>query len=112
MVERKEATNRIGNLGISLMRTGVPLAWGYVLTWLASAIPAVAPVLERPEVVGASSAITFALALGWYGVMRWLEPRLPDWFVTLVLGWSTAPRYNVPAPRPLPPVIPRQSDTL
>jgi hypothetical protein len=111
VVERKDATNKISNLGISLMRTAVPLAWGYVLTWAASAIPVLVPVLERPEVVGASSAITFALSLAWYGLMRWLEPRLPNWFVTLVLGWSTAPRYVTVTARPAAPVIPRQSDT-
>lgn len=85
--------DRVRDYGISLLRTGVPMAWGYLLTWLVGLIPALQPVLERPEVVGLSNVITFALALGWYAVMRWVEPRLPAWLTRVVLGANAAPVY-------------------
>jgi len=85
--------DRVRDYGVSLLRTGVPIAWGYVLTWLVGLIPALQPVLERPEVVGLSNAITFGLALGWYAVMRWIEPRLPAWLTRIVLGANAAPVY-------------------
>ncbi len=85
--------DRVRDYGVSLLRTGVPIAWGYVLTWLVGLIPALQPMLERPEVIGLSNAITFALALGWYAVMRWVEPRLPAWLTRIVLGANAAPTY-------------------
>lgn len=85
--------DRVRDYGVSLLRTGVPIAWGYVLTWLVGLIPALQPVLERPEVIGLSNVITFGLALGWYAVMRWIEPRLPAWLTRIVLGANAAPTY-------------------
>jgi hypothetical protein len=92
-VESTALVERVRGWGISVLRTAVPGAWGYVLAWLASQIPVLEPVLERPEVVGASGAITFGLGLGWYAVMRWVEPRLPAWLTRVVLGANARPLY-------------------
>jgi hypothetical protein len=94
------------NRGVSILRTGVPMLWGYVLTWMASTVPALKTILERPEVVGFSSAITFALALGWYALMRYLEPRLPAWLTRVVLGANARPAYVDPQRPPSPPSPP------
>ena len=92
-IESTVLVDRVRDYGVSLLRTGVPIAWGYVLTWLVGLIPALQPVFERPEVIGLSNVITFALALGWYAVMRWVEPRLPAWLTRIVLGANAAPTY-------------------
>lgn len=107
-----EAAKRIRNKGISLLRTGVPAAWGYVLTLAAERLPAVSPLLDDPKVFGAFAAVTLFV---WYAIMRWVEPHLPAWLTALVLGANAVPVYvdpNPPTPDYVPPVIPSQGDRL
>lgn len=107
-----EAAKRIRNKGISLLRTGVPAAWGYVLTLAAERLPAWEPLLEDPKVFGAFAAVTMFV---WYAIMRGVESHLPAWLTALVLGANAVPVYvdpNPPTPDYVPPVIPSQGDRL
>lgn len=114
MANRAAAAQRLRDLGISVLRTAVPVAWGYILTWVATNVPAVADVVADPRAQAVSAVITGALTVAWYALMRWLEPRLPGWFTVLVLGWSAVPRYVPSAPPSgyVAPVIPTQGDRL
>lgn len=76
--------------GLSWIRTGVPILWGYLLTFLATRFPGVHDLLADPQV---QAAVVGGVALAWYGLMRWLEPRLPAWLTRLVIGANTAPQY-------------------
>jgi hypothetical protein len=105
-----EAAKRVRNKGISYLRTGVPIAWGYVLTFVADRIPAVSPLIEDPQVYGAVGAV---VAFVWYAIMRWVEPRLPAWLTALVLGSNSVPLYVDPSalrPGYVAPVIPPQAE--
>jgi len=105
-----EAAKRIRNKGISLLRTGVPAVWGYVLTLVAERLPVLTPLLDDPQVFGAFAAVTMFV---WYAIMRWVEPKLPAWLTTLVLGANAVPVYVDPNPTVtpfLPPVIPTQGE--
>jgi hypothetical protein len=84
--------------GISLIRTGVPIAWGNLLVFLGAKIPALEGFLHDPQVIGGGTLLTSAVALGWYAVMRKLEPHLPPWLTVLVLGANAAPVYDVRPP--------------
>jgi MFS superfamily sulfate permease-like transporter len=78
---------------ISFIRTGVPLLWGLVVSWLVGlGLPAA--VLDQVHTL-VVSALTVVLTAGWYGLWRWLEPRLPSWLVAVVLGYAAAPLYWV-----------------
>lgn len=89
---------------VSLLRTGVPAAWGVAVTWLLGLLAPHLPggagtwlegVLRSPE------TITFVVGLstlGWYALWRWLEPRLSLTLTRLVLGSARTPGY------PLTPV--------
>lgn len=104
-----EAAKQIRNKGISYLRTGIPVVWGYVLTFVADHIPAVSPLLDEPQVYGAVGAVvTFV----WYAIMRAVEPHLPPWLTGLVLGANSVPLYVDPDPHTsyVPPVIPSQGD--
>jgi hypothetical protein len=107
-----EAAAKVRNWGISVLRTAVPVAWGYILTWVATNVPAVADIVADPRAQAVSALITGALTVAWYALMRWLEPRLPGWFTVLVLGWNVAPKYTVFGVAYVPPVIPTQGDRL
>ena len=76
--------------GLSWIRTGVPILWGYVLTFLATRIPDLYAVLNNPQV---QAAVVGAVALLWYAIMRKVEHRLPAWLTRFVLGANTAPQY-------------------
>lgn len=79
--------------GLSWIRTAVPVAWGFVLTFAATRIPAVHSWLDNPHVyAGVESAVTAA----WYGLFRWLESHMPAWLTRFVLGANTAPVYPAP----------------
>ena len=84
----KPATIR--ELGLSWIRTGVPYLWGYVLTFLAARAPAIHDLVDTPYVFAALSG---AVALAWYWLMRKAEHKIPPWLTRLVLGANTAPSY-------------------
>lgn len=88
---------------ISLIRTVVPLAWGYAVSWLISlGLPTALLAGAHDVVVGALTTLATA---GWYAVWRWAEiklPRLDSWAaraaVVVALGHPAAPVYDS-APR-------------
>lgn len=88
---------------ISLIRTVVPLAWGYAAAWLIHlGLPAAFLAGYRDAVITALGALATA---GWYALWRWLETRLPkldSWaarlVVVLALGHPAAPVYLTAAP--------------
>lgn len=84
----------------SLLRTVVPVAWGYIVTWVLANIPAAADFLAAFGVdlnsVATVNFVTGLATIGWYAAWRWLEPRLPNWLTRLVLGSAKAPTYVEP----------------
>lgn len=90
----------IQGLGLSWIRTGVPILWGYLLTFLATRFPGLHDVLATPEVL---AAVVGAVALAWYGLMRRLEQQLPPWLTRLVIGANRAPVYPALTAQAAPP---------
>lgn len=86
--------NNLRDYGISVIRTAVPAAWGYFLTWVATQVPALADVLNDPSAVGVSGFLVLVLTTVWYLLMRWVEPKLPAWLTVLVLGANARPAYS------------------
>ena len=89
------------SLLLSWTRTAVPIAWGIVLTFLATRAPAIHDLLDNQAVY---AVVDGAVSLVWYGFWRWVEKHLPAWATRFVLGANTAPAY------PADPVIPPQGD--
>lgn len=82
---------------VSLLRTAVPVVWGYIVTWLLAKIPGAVDFLQAFGIdlnsVVVVNAVTGAATIAWYALWRWLEPRLPAWLTRLVLGSNKAPVY-------------------
>ena len=82
---------------VSLLRTAVPVAWGYVVAFALAKIPAAADFLASLGVdlnsVVVVNFVTGAATIAWYAVWRWAEPKLPAWLTRLVLGSNRAPSY-------------------
>lgn len=93
----------LGDLAVSLIRTAVPLIWGYAAAWLISlGIPANFLASYHDAAVNALGAL---LTFGWYALWRWLEIRLPkldsyaaQLLVLLALGHSKTPSYGTSTP--------------
>jgi len=85
-----EAPASVKDWGLSWIRTGVPLLWGYLLTLVATRFPDVHALLDNPQVL---AAVVGAVTLLWYAIMRKIEHRLPPWLTRFVLGANTAPQY-------------------
>jgi hypothetical protein len=85
-----EAPQNLRDWGLSWIRTGVPVLWGYLLTFLATRFPAIHELLGNPAIM---AAVVGAVTLVWYAVVRWLEPRLPAWLTRIVIGANTPPQY-------------------
>jgi hypothetical protein len=80
----------------SILRTLVPALWGSLIAWLIGVLPILAP-LEAVLNGLAESAlpiITSVIIGAWYAFWRWLEPKLPDWLTTSVLGSAKTPHYD------------------
>lgn len=76
--------------GLSWIRTTVPVAWGLLLTYLATRFPSVHALLGDPHVY---AVVEGAVTLVWYGIFRAIEGYLPAWLTRFVLGANTAPIY-------------------
>lgn len=78
-----------------ILRTLVPAFWGGLVAWLIGVVPPLAPL--QAHLLGLSDIIlpiiTAVIIAAWYAFWRWLEPRLPKWLVTAVLGSSKTPVY-------------------
>lgn len=86
------------NLLTSIIRTLVPALWGSVIAWLLGAVPLLHP-LEADLLAVGDLAVPFVIAviIGlWFALWRWLQPRLPDWLIQLVLGSAKLPVYVPP----------------
>lgn len=80
----------------AILRTLVPALWGSFIAWLLGLIPALAPL--EAQLLGVSEmfipVLTAVLIGAWYAFWRWLEPRLPNWITTAVLGSAKTPSYQ------------------
>ena len=87
------ATPNVRDIGLSIIRTGVPYLWGWAMTWLVTQIPALEPILNESGMTGLGAGIAAALGLLWYALFRNIERRLPAWLTVLVLGSNSPPTY-------------------
>ncbi|GAA5104864.1 hypothetical protein [Haloechinothrix salitolerans] len=77
---------------ISWLRTVVPVAWSALVAWLVS--------LGVPDFVtgalgSAGELVVLPIVLGVvYPLVRWIEPRLPDWLTRVLLGSAQPPTYR------------------
>jgi hypothetical protein len=77
---------------ISWLRTVVPVAWSALVAWLVS--------LGVPDFVtgalgSAGELVMLPIVLGVaYPLVRWIEPRLPDWLTRVLLGSAQPPTYR------------------
>ena len=93
----------LGDVAISLIRTGVPLIWGYVIAWAVSlGVPASFLAQFHDLAVNVLGA---ALTFAWYAAWRWAETKVPkldsyaaQLVVVLALGHPKAPTYGTPTP--------------
>lgn len=79
----------------SVLRTVVPALWGAIIGWVLTILPVLEPLREQLLEYG-SAAVPFIAALligAWYALWRKLEPRLPDWLTTILLGSAKTPVY-------------------
>ena len=82
----------------------VPLAWSQLVLWLLLAVPALEParelLLAQTDII--VNAVALVAAGAWYALIRWLEPRLPDWLTRILMGAATAPSYGGATPPDIP----------
>lgn len=84
----------LGSKGVSFIRTYVPLAWGALVGYLVTLVPALAPVLNDPGVGdGVTTLIIGVCVVLWYALARMIEPHLPPVLTRLIIGANTQPTY-------------------
>jgi hypothetical protein len=84
----------LGSWGVSIIRTYVPVAWGALVGWLLTLVPALAPLLNDPEVgQGATTVLIAASVFVWYFLARLIEPRLGPVLTRLIIGANAQPVY-------------------
>lgn len=75
----------------SWLRTVVPTAWSAVIAWLVSLG---APEWLSTALGGLTDTFVVPVVLATvYAGLRWLEPRIPAWLATVLLGSSKYPVY-------------------
>lgn len=82
------------DIGVSIIRTAVPAAWGAALTWVATQLPVLSDALNDPAATGFAGVLVATLTVLWYSLMRKLEAYLPAWLTVLVLGSNKMPTYD------------------
>ena len=70
------------------IRTAVPMAIGWILTWLAKRYEIV---LDAETASTVTSSVTFLVGLGWYTAVRALEARWPR--AGVLIGAAKQPTY-------------------
>lgn len=85
--------NPVSNYVVSLLRTWVPLAWGGLLAWATSQIPALEPYLNSQGMVAVGGALATLLAGVWYLLWRTVEKKLPAGLTRFLLGANSRPVY-------------------
>lgn len=101
MTHHQQDGGPLNPYAISVVRTLVPLLWGYAASSLiALGLPA--SLLSTANYM-ATGGLTLLLTGGWYAAWRWLEtklPRLDSWAahlaVVLALGHPATPSYTTP----------------
>lgn len=88
-----EPTPNVRDIGVSIIRTVVPSLWGAGLTWVASQVPALEPVLNQSGMTGLGAVLAATLIGLWYAFFRSIEAKLPAWLTVLVLGFHRPPSY-------------------
>ncbi|WP_181034119.1 hypothetical protein [Arthrobacter sp. GMC3] len=80
----------------SILRTLIPAWWGLLIAKLLIAVPALEPLREQLISWGDLAALTLSAVIvgAWYALWRWLQPRLPDWLVVILLGSAKTPTYE------------------
>ncbi|GGM64946.1 hypothetical protein GCM10012275_39310 [Longimycelium tulufanense] len=74
------------------LRTVVPAAWSALITWL---VALGAPEWLTTPLGAASEPVIVPIVLGAvYAGLRWLEPHLPAWLVTILAGSHRTPSYD------------------
>lgn len=91
-----QPTPNVRDLGVSIIRTWVPVLWGAGLAWLVTQVPALQPVLNDAGMTGLGGVIAATIAGLWYAFFRSIEAKLPAWLTVLVLGSNTPPVYDGP----------------
>jgi hypothetical protein len=80
------------------LRTYVPIVWGWLVGLVLTNIPGVESLLLMlnidPNAPAILAAITGALAIGWYALMRKIEAYIPDWLTSILLGSPQVPEYD------------------
>ena len=88
----------MSDLIVSYLRTIVPVLWGAVITWALSVVSWLPDVLAflnlDPSAPGVIAAVTGLVVAGWYVVWRKVEPYIPAWLTTVILGAATSPTYD------------------
>jgi hypothetical protein len=85
--------NPVSNYIVSLLRTWVPLAWGGLLAWATSQVPALEPYLNSEGMVAVGGALAALLAGLWYLLWRTVEKKLPAGLTRFLLGANSRPVY-------------------
>lgn len=85
--------NPVSNYVVSLLRTWVPIAWGSILAWAVSQVPALEPYLNSPGMVAVGGALAGVLAGAWYLLWRAVEKKLPAGLTRILLGANSRPVY-------------------
>lgn len=83
----------------SWIRTTIPVAWGALLTWLATLIPPLGDLLNSQAATSLNVIIAGALTIAWYSLWRKIETHLPPWATRIVLGSNTPPTYTDTTPQ-------------
>src|SRR5690606_10448395 len=82
---------------VSIIRTYVPIAVGFVLTWIGDALDIIIPDGADQQLIMGLTAVITAV---YYGLVRMLERKWP-WF-GIFLGARAQPRYTRTARQSLP----------
>lgn len=77
---------------VSIIRTVVPAAWGSLVAWLITLVPAIGAIEEQSLALG--QLVTLVVIGAWYSVARILEPRMPKWLQKILFGTDTTPDYS------------------
>lgn len=77
---------------VSIIRTVVPAAWGSLIAWLLTLVPALA--IVEDHVTSISQVATLVVIGLWYSATRALEPKMPEWLRSILFGVATTPEYE------------------
>lgn len=86
-------TNPVSNYVVSLLRTWVPVAWGSLLAWGVTQVPALEPYLNAEGMVAIGGALAGLLTGLWYLLWRTVEKKLPAGLTRFLLGANSRPVY-------------------